>query len=251
MKEGQAHAAAGTSPKSNTPESLIVGVGASGALLAGAAIVFITLLGLVSFNVWPAARGGSAVDNVELQAPSSGASHGAGTPVGVASGQLASTGLSSTAAPTGDARGGDGGGRGGGDARASGGKRGGGGGGGDARASSASGGGTEQPPPTTTTAVTPPSSDDTVGNGNGNGKGNGNKGNGNGNQGNGNGNGGGNGSGNGGDSKTSPSNAGKDTGAHKAPPSHAVKGGSDVGKNKGSSRSGSGKSKGGGGKGKG
>jgi hypothetical protein len=245
VKEREAHAAARTSPRSNTPESLIVGVGASGALLAGAAIVFITLLGLVSFNVWPAARGGSAGGNVELQASSSGASHGAGTPVGVASGQLASTGPSFPARPTGDAGGGGGSGRGGDDARASGGKRGSGGGGGDARASSATGGGTEQPPPTTTTAVTPPSSGDAVGNGNDN------KGNGNGNNGNGNGNGGGNGSSNGGDSKTSPSNAGKDTGADKAPPSHAVKGGSDVGKNKGSSRSGSGKSKGGGGKGKG
>jgi hypothetical protein len=246
VKEGQAHAAAGTSPKSNTPESLIVGVGASGALLAGAAIVFITLLGLVSFNVWPAARGGSAVDNVELQAPSSGASHGAGTPVGVAPGQLASTGPSFPAPPKGDASGG--GGRGGGDARASGGKRGGGGGGGDARASSGTGGGTEQPPPTATTAVTTPSSDDTVGNGNGNkGNGNGNEGNGNGNKGNGNGNGGGNGS----ESRTSPSNAGNHTGADKARPSHAVKGGSGVGKGKGGSSSGSGKSQGGGGKGKG
>jgi hypothetical protein len=242
VREGDTHAAARRSPKSNTPESLIVGVGASGALLAGAAIVFITLLGLVSFNVWPAARGGSAVGNVELQAPSSGASHGAGAPVGAASGQLASTGPSFPAPPTGDARGGGGGGRGGGDARASGGKRGGGGGGGDARASSGTGGGTAQPPPTTTTAVTPPSSDDTVGSGNGN-KGNGN--------GNGGGNGGGNGSSNGGDSKTSPSNAGKDTGADKPRPSHAVKGGSDVGKAKGGSRSGSGKSNGGGGKGKG
>jgi hypothetical protein len=206
-------------------------VGASGALLAGAAIVFITLLGLVSFNVWPAGRGGSAVGNVELQVSSSGASHGAGTPLGAVSGQLASTGPSFPAPPTDDARGGDGGG--GGDARASRGKRGTGGGGSHARASSGTSGGSEQPP-LATTAVTPSSSDDAVGNGNGN-----------------NGNGGGNGSGNGGDSKTSPSHAGNHTGADKAPPSHAVKGGSDVGKHKGGSSSGSGKSKGGGGKGKG
>jgi hypothetical protein len=236
VRERDTHAAARTSPKSNTPESLIVGVGASGALLAGAAIVFITLLGLVSFNVWPAARGGSAVGNVELQASSSGASHGAGTPVGAASGQLASTGPSFPAPPTDDARGGDRGG--GGDARASGGKRGGGGGGSHARASSGTGGGTEQPPAATATAVTPPSSDESVGKENGH-------------KGNGNGHGGGNGSGNGGDSKTSPSNAGNHTGADKAPPSHAVKGGSDVGKNKGGSRSGGGNSKAGGGKGKG
>jgi hypothetical protein len=209
-------------------------VGASGALLAGAAIVFITLLGLVSFNVWPAGRGGSAVDNVELPASASGASHGAGTPVGAASGQLASTGPSFAARSTDDARGGDGGG--GDNARASGGKRGGGGGGGgsQARASSGTSGGSEQPP--ATTAVTPSGSDDAVGNGNGN------NGNGNGN----NGNGGGNGSGNGGDSRTSPSNAGNHTTADKAPPSHAARGGSDVGKGKGGSGSGSGNGKGGG-----
>jgi hypothetical protein len=234
-RERDTHAAARTSRKSKTPESLIVGVGASGALLAGAAIVFITLLGLVSFNVWPAGRGGSAVGNVELQVSSSGASHGAGTPLGAVSGQLASTGPSFPAPPTDDARGGDGGG--GGDARASRGKRGTGGGGSHARASSGTSGGSEQPP-LATTAVTPSSSDDAVGNGNGN-------------NGNGNGHAGGNGSGNGGDSKTSPSHAGNHTGADKAPPSHAVKGGSDVGKHKGGSSSGSGKSKGGGGKGKG
>jgi hypothetical protein len=236
VQERDTHAAATTSPKSNTPESLIVGVGASGALLAGAAIVFITLLGLVSFNVWPAPRGGSAVGNVELQVSSSGASHGAGTPVGAASGQLASAGPSFPAPPTDDARGGGRGG--GGDGRASGGKRGGGGGGSHARASSGEGGGTEQSPPATATAVTSPNSGDTVGNGNGN-------------KGHGSGNGGGNGSSNGGDSKTSPSNAGNHTGADQAPPSHAAKGGSHDGKAKGGSTSGSGKSKGGGGKGQG
>jgi hypothetical protein len=90
VREGDTHAAARTK-SNNTPESLIVGVGASGALLAGAAIVFITLLGLVSFNVWPTARDGSAIDNVELQAAANGASNQAGAPVTEASGQLDAT----------------------------------------------------------------------------------------------------------------------------------------------------------------
>ena len=46
-REGDTRAA------SRTSESFIIGIGASGALLAGAAIGFITLVGLVSFNAWP------------------------------------------------------------------------------------------------------------------------------------------------------------------------------------------------------
>jgi hypothetical protein len=90
-REGEAHAAARTS-SNNTPESFIVGVGASGALLAGAAIVFVTLVGLVSFNVWPTGQALIVGGNVELNAPTPAAStsNPAASP-SAASGQLAST----------------------------------------------------------------------------------------------------------------------------------------------------------------
>jgi hypothetical protein len=52
VREGETHAATETS-KNKTRESLIVGIAASGALVAGAAIILITLLGTVSFKVWP------------------------------------------------------------------------------------------------------------------------------------------------------------------------------------------------------
>src|SRR4051794_6040491 len=92
VREGDTHAATKTSTN-NTPESFIVGVGASGALLAGAAIVFVTLVGLVSFNVWPTAHEVSVDGNVELSTAKAGAPSGgsAAAPVSAAAGQLAST----------------------------------------------------------------------------------------------------------------------------------------------------------------
>jgi len=73
-REGEAHAA------SRTSESFIVGIGASGGLLAGAAIVFVTLLGVVSFNVWPSAAGiSSSGGNVELTVPERMAGGGGGS----------------------------------------------------------------------------------------------------------------------------------------------------------------------------
>src|SRR4051794_21078625 len=116
-REGEAHAA------SRTSESFIVGIGASGGVLAGAAIVFVTLVGVVSFNVWPSAAGiSSSGGNVELSAatpPSQGGAGGAGgaAPVSAASGQLASATVDL------------GGGRDGGNGNAGGGGNGGGGGG--------------------------------------------------------------------------------------------------------------------------
>ena len=91
VREGETHAASKTST-SNTPESFIVGVGASGALLASAAIVFVTLVGLVSFNVWPKGSEGTVDHNVELSSatPSNSAS-AAPAPVSAAAGQVAST----------------------------------------------------------------------------------------------------------------------------------------------------------------
>jgi hypothetical protein len=91
VREGETHAASRTS-KSKTPESFIVGVGASGALLSGAAIVFVTLVGLVSFNVWPTSGDTFADGNVELStALGGGGAHGTVVPVSAAAGQLAST----------------------------------------------------------------------------------------------------------------------------------------------------------------
>ena len=90
-------AAARTTPN-NTPESLIVGVGASGALLAGAAIVFITLVGLVSFNVWPSSRDGVSIPNIELQAATNGAHHQAVASTSTGAAQPATVAPSITAA---------------------------------------------------------------------------------------------------------------------------------------------------------
>jgi len=91
VREGETHAATKTS-KNNTPESFIVGIGASGALLAGAAIVFVTLVGLVSFNVWPTGRDFTVAGNVELSSPTPNASAGGtSAPPSTASGQIASS----------------------------------------------------------------------------------------------------------------------------------------------------------------
>src|SRR4051795_12038526 len=116
-REGEAHAA------SRTSESFIVGIGASGGVLAGAAIVFVTLVGVVSFNVWPSAAGiSSSGGNVELSAatpPSGGGGGGTGSPLSAASGQLASASVpvgtaASGGAASGGAAGGGGGNQGGG-----------------------------------------------------------------------------------------------------------------------------------------
>jgi hypothetical protein len=91
VREGETHAASKTSTN-NTNESFLVGVGASGALLAGAAIVFVTLVGLVSFNVWPTGHEVSINDSVELSAATPNATQATTTtPVSAASGQVAST----------------------------------------------------------------------------------------------------------------------------------------------------------------
>ena len=141
-REGEAHAA------SRTSESFIVGIGASGGLLAGAAIVFVTLLGIVSFNVWPSAAGISSTGpNVELTPPYGGGSGGGdtGTPLSAASGQLASASV-----PVASPAGGGGGAAGGGGGNGGGGNQGGGSAGGSF--------GAEPPPPSGSAPATPPSS---------------------------------------------------------------------------------------------
>src|SRR6188768_1689904 len=110
VREGDAHAAPKTS-QNNTPESFIVGVGASGALLAGAAIVFVTLVGLVSFNVWPTAQDATTDGNVELSAATPNApAKNTVVPVSAAAGQLAATNVGPPGTPTGTGGGGNGGG---------------------------------------------------------------------------------------------------------------------------------------------
>jgi hypothetical protein len=110
VREGDAHAAPKTS-QNNTPESFIVGVGASGALLAGAAIVFVTLVGLVSFNVWPTAQDASTDGNVELSAatPRAPANNNSNTvvPVSAAAGQLAATNVGTSGGSGGAGNGGN------------------------------------------------------------------------------------------------------------------------------------------------
>jgi hypothetical protein len=152
VREGETHAATRTSTN-NTPESFIVGIGASGAVLAGAAIVFVTLVGIVSFNVWPTSKDatGGADGNVELSAATKTATHHASVaPVSAASGLIAST-TGAAGATTGAGNAGAGGAGSG----NTGGQQGGSGGGGDK-------GSKPSPPSTTlTTPATPPPSGDT------------------------------------------------------------------------------------------
>jgi hypothetical protein len=111
VREGETHAASKTSTN-NTPESFIVGIGASGALLASAAIVFVTLVGLVSFNVWPKGSEGSVDRNVELSNATPGNSASASAapaPVSAASGQAASTSVAAGTTGSGGNAGGNGG----------------------------------------------------------------------------------------------------------------------------------------------
>ncbi len=144
VREGEAHTATKTSTN-NTPESFIVGIGASGAVLAGAAIVFVTLVGLVSFNVWPASKDTTVDGNVELSAATKGATPSASlTPAGGASVQT----VASTAVPAGAASGAGNAGNGN-----TGGQQGGSGGGGGA------GKGPKSSPPSTAPVTSPPTSD--------------------------------------------------------------------------------------------
>lgn len=62
---------------SKTAQGYIAGIGASGALLAGAVVTFVFLVGAVSFEVWPTAAGQSGDDALgvaELSGPGSGTS---------------------------------------------------------------------------------------------------------------------------------------------------------------------------------
>jgi hypothetical protein len=96
---------------SKTPENFIVGVGASGALLAGAAIVFVTLVGVVSFNFWPSSRDFWGDGSIHLGPPRVALRHSPPpSPLSAVTGQLASTGVVGAGGPAGSTGGGGGGG---------------------------------------------------------------------------------------------------------------------------------------------
>jgi hypothetical protein len=83
--------------------------------LASAAIVFVTLVGLVSFNVWPRGNEGTVDRNVELSNATPGnPASAASAPVSAAAGQVASTSVPVGTAGSGGNTGGNGGGQGGG-----------------------------------------------------------------------------------------------------------------------------------------
>jgi hypothetical protein len=85
VQEGKTHTGA------KTTQSYIAGIGVSGALLAGAAVTLISLVGLVSFRVWPGAPVGSGpTGQAELNLGGAGGK-AAGTTLSAASGLVASS----------------------------------------------------------------------------------------------------------------------------------------------------------------
>lgn len=73
-----------------TTQTYILGVGASGALLAGAGVALISLVGLVSFDVWPGTRGGGAEEQAQLNLRGPVGESGGGTSLSDAVGLVAS-----------------------------------------------------------------------------------------------------------------------------------------------------------------
>ena len=72
-KPGDSDHAVGTNGNGKTAQSYIAGIGASGALLAGAVVTFVFLVGTVSFEVWPEASerdsGTESLGVAELSGP--------------------------------------------------------------------------------------------------------------------------------------------------------------------------------------
>ena len=96
--------AAGASGAARTTQTYILGVGASGALLAGAGVALISLVGLVSFDVWPGApMGGGSQEEAQLNFDRSTEQPAAAAGLGPAAGILTPTATTRT---TGDATGG-------------------------------------------------------------------------------------------------------------------------------------------------
>src|SRR5262245_41771558 len=71
-----------------TAQSYIAGIGASGALLAGAVVTFVFLVGAVSFEVWPTASGKNAGPDTlgvaELSGPAQGGGSSSSSSLGAA-----------------------------------------------------------------------------------------------------------------------------------------------------------------------
>jgi hypothetical protein len=84
--------------KARTAETYIAGLGASGALMGGAIVAFVLLVGIVSFNAWPEASGlftfSGGQAEVELQTPARTPAEGA---------RAAPTALTTVIAPGGSA----------------------------------------------------------------------------------------------------------------------------------------------------
>ena len=96
--------AAGASGAGRTTQTYILGVGASGALLAGAGVALISLVGLVSFDVWPGApMGGGSQEEAQLNFDRSTEQPAAAAGLGPAAGILTPT---ATTLTTGGAPGG-------------------------------------------------------------------------------------------------------------------------------------------------
>jgi hypothetical protein len=73
-----------------TTQTYILGIGASGALLAGAGVALISLVGLVSFDVWPGTPSSAAPEEAQLNFGSNAVSQPAeGAPLSEAAGILA------------------------------------------------------------------------------------------------------------------------------------------------------------------
>lgn len=71
-------------------QSYLAGIGASGALLAGAVVTFVFLVGTVSFEVWPAASDrGSGAESLPVAQLAGPAGEGANPSLSAAVGQLA------------------------------------------------------------------------------------------------------------------------------------------------------------------
>jgi hypothetical protein len=69
--------------QARTAETYIAGLGASGALIGGAIVAFVMLVGIVTFNAWPEASGlftfSGGQAEVELRTPTRAAAERAGT----------------------------------------------------------------------------------------------------------------------------------------------------------------------------
>jgi hypothetical protein len=99
--------------RARTAETYMAGLGASGALMGGAIVAFIMLVGVVTFNAWPDASGlftfSGGQAEVELQTPSRSAAERAGATPTVLTTVIAPDGPATTPGGTGGPTGANGG----------------------------------------------------------------------------------------------------------------------------------------------